>query len=110
MEYSREILTAIGVPALLLLTLWWLRRRGWAHGGLQARMRPSGPWLMKKLYGGGAHPVLQTIEQLPLSATHTLHLVRLADRAVLIATSAAGCQVVDNSGWDQIAAYNREAR
>ena len=73
---------------LLGATLWWLRRRGMAH--------LTGIGLRHK---GG---ILQRVESLPLSAGSTLHMVRMADRAILIATSPTGCHVVESNPWSQI--------
>jgi flagellar biogenesis protein FliO len=73
---------AIGVVlTLLAATLWWLGRRGFAVR-LPAR-RPS-------------PRALECLERLPLAPQHTLHLVRLGDTALLLASTPAGCSVVAN--------------
>jgi flagellar biogenesis protein FliO len=96
METLQQFLAVIAVLGLLGATLWWLRRRGFAAvTGLPAMRRKS----------GGA---LEAVERLPLSATHTLHLVRAGDRAILLACSPAGCQVVESAPWQHY--QNREAR
>jgi flagellar biogenesis protein FliO len=83
----QQVFGVLIVLGLLGATLWWLRRRGLAHvAGLPSRRRAS---------------VLESVERLPLSATHMLHLVRVADRAVLLATSPGGCQVVESAPWSQ---------
>lgn len=85
MESFQQFLAVIAVLGLLGATLWWLRRRGFATvAGLPLRRQ------------GGA---LQAVERLPLSATHSLHLVRAGDRAILLACSPAGCQVVESAPW-----------
>lgn len=61
------------VLALLLLTLWWLRRRGiagWA--GALPQMRK------------GNVRRIETVERLPLGPQHSLHLVRFGGSALLI--------------------------
>jgi len=71
---------AVGlVLALLGGTLWWLRRRGIA--GVLPPRRPMGRRL-------------ECLERLPLGPQHTLHLVRLGDTALLVASSPAGCALV----------------
>jgi len=92
MEILRQIAGACVVLALLGGTLWWLRRRGFAH-----------------FAGANGKPVrrLQMIERLPLAAQHSLHLVRLADRAILISVSPSGCRLLESSEWKAI--ENREA-
>jgi flagellar biogenesis protein FliO len=73
------------VLALLLATLWWLRRRGIASvaGGLTARK-------------GNARR-LETLERLSLGPQHTLHLVRLDSAALLISASPSGCALLDRA-------------
>jgi hypothetical protein len=66
-----------GVLALLALTLWWLRRHGFASGILPRRAGR------------------RTIESLE----HTLHLIRLGDQALLVACSPAGCALVAARPW-----------
>lgn len=72
-------MTAVaGVLTLLALTLWWLRRRGIA-GARPAR---------------AASRRLECLERLPLSPQHTLHLVRLGETSLLVASSPGGCSLV----------------
>lgn len=85
METLQQTLSVIAVLGLLGATLWWLRRRGFASVGSLPLRRKDG--------------VLHSVERLPLSATHTLHLVRAGDRAILLACSPAGCQVVEAAPW-----------
>jgi flagellar biogenesis protein FliO len=89
MEYLQQMLAVLAVFGLLGGALWWLRGRGFA------RFAIAGP---KKSQG-----VLSQIERLPLSATHSLHLVRMADRAILIASWPGGCQAIESSAWNQLA-------
>ncbi|MBZ5723572.1 MAG: flagellar biosynthetic protein FliO [Acidobacteriia bacterium] len=79
MDVFRQIAAVAGVLTLLAATLWWLRRRGFA-GVLPAR-RPAGRRL-------------ESLERLPLGPHHMLHLVRLGDTALLLASSPAGCALV----------------
>jgi flagellar biogenesis protein FliO len=80
MDTLRQAGAAAGVLALLLSCLWWLRRKGWAA----------------PVWRGMARPVrrLESIERLPLTAQHTLHLVRVGSRELLISSSPAGCALV----------------
>jgi hypothetical protein len=50
------------------------------------------------------------VESLPLSAGNVLHLVRIADRAILIASSPAGCHVVESGHWAQFESRLSEAK
>ncbi len=73
------------VLALLGLTFYWLRSRGLA---------------MTVKTGGGSQKRLQSIERLPLTPHHSLHLVRVAGRTVLIAVSPGGCSVLDRGDFE----------
>ena len=96
METLQQMLGVTAVLGLLAVTLWWLRRRGLAYmPGMPARRK------------GG---LLEPIEKLPLSPTHTLHLVRFRDRAVLLATSPSGCQLVESAAWRELDQQAAEVR
>jgi hypothetical protein len=83
-----QILAVMAVFALLGGSLWWMKKRGIAA--------ISGFSRLPQRRSGGT---MESLERLPLTATHVLHLVRVADRAILIASSPAGCQVVETSPW-----------
>lgn len=87
METLQQMLGVLVVFGLLGGTLWWLRRRGLAQVSGITRRRKGG--------------ILQSVEWLPLSAGNVLHLVRVADRAILITASPAGCHVVESGPWSQ---------
>jgi len=72
------------VLALLAGLLWMLRNRRLGSFGLTGRAPGSG----KRL---------QVIERLPLTASHSLHLVRMADRVLLIGVAPSGCTLLDAS-------------
>ncbi len=96
MESLQQMLRVLGVLGLLCATLWWLRRRGLAQVSGLTRRRKSA--------------VLQSVDCLPLSAGNTLHLVRIADRALLISSSPSGCQVVDSSPWNTVQSDSLEVK
>jgi flagellar biosynthetic protein FliO len=75
-----EQVTAVAVVLLLLGgTLWWLRHRGIAVFALPRR-------------AGGRR--MECLERLPLGPQHALHLVRLGDSELLVASSPSGCSLV----------------
>ncbi len=75
-----QTLAAIGaVLGLLAGTLWWLGRRGFA-----VRLPLGGPGARR----------LESLERLALAPQHTLHLVRLGDTMLLLASTPAGCSVL----------------
>lgn len=83
MEILPQLAAVLGVFALLGLTLWWLRRRGMVT--LTRRTSP--------------HQLLQRVDGLQLSPTHSLSLVRMGERAILIGTSPAGFYLIESTPW-----------
>jgi flagellar biogenesis protein FliO len=81
MEWIGQMGAVGAVLTLLAATLWWLRRRGFA-GILPARR--------------AARRRMECLERLPLGPQHTLHLVRLGERTMLVAASPAGCALVES--------------
>lgn len=74
------------VVVLLVGTLAWLRRKGLvrsAGSGLRLR-RPRR---------------LEHVDRLALTAQHSLHLVRMGNRAVLLGRSPSGLALLDSSEW-----------
>ena len=72
----------LAVFALLGGLLWFSKRRGWAAFSTGARR-------------GGNERRLEVLERVPLTAQHALHLVRVSDRTVLIATAPSSCTLLD---------------
>jgi flagellar biogenesis protein FliO len=81
-----QMAAVAGVLTLLALTLWWLRRHGVA-GILPAR-KPS----VRRL---------ECVERLPLGPHHTLHLVRMGETSLLVASSPGGCSLVQSFPADE---------
>jgi flagellar biogenesis protein FliO len=76
-----QLAAVAGVLTLLGLTLGFLRRRGLA-GLTMARSKPARR--------------LECLERLPLGPHHTLHLVRMGETALLVASSPGGCSLVQS--------------
>ena len=96
MELIGQVTAVAGVLTLLLAILWWLRRRGFVQVG--AMRLPRGRRM-------------ERLERLALSPQHTLHLVRVADRALLIGAHAGGCTLLESMPLAAIAGPNApEAR
>lgn len=79
MEVLQQTAAVAGVLLLLGATLWWLRRRGMAtfSGGR-----------------GGQTRRLEALERIPLGPQQMLHLVRMGEEALLVASSPAGCALL----------------
>jgi flagellar biosynthetic protein FliO len=75
------------VLALLGATLWWLRNRGVAQF---AAVRNK------------AGKRMEVVERLSLVPQHSLHLVRLADRALVVAVSPSGCRLLESAEWKSV--------
>ena len=82
MEAIQQTLVVFFVLALLGGSLCWLRRKGLAQFNMKGIGRPSGRRM-------------QSIERLALTPQHSLHLVDVGGRTLLIAVSPGGCSVLD---------------
>jgi flagellar biogenesis protein FliO len=85
MEYFQQLAAVAGVLIVLVASLGWLRRRGWA-ASLPKRQRE-----------------LESIERLALGPQHSLHLVRARGQVLLVSASPGGCALIGPIGDGQIA-------
>jgi len=76
-----QMVAVLVVLGGLMCLLWLLRRKGMAQVRLPGRRR-NGP------------KQLEVLERLPLTATHSVHLVRAADTVLLIGVSPSSCQTL----------------
>jgi flagellar biogenesis protein FliO len=82
MQLTEQLGMVLAVFALLGGLLWFARRRGMASFPLGSRKSGSGRRL-------------EVLERVPLTAQHSLHLVRVSGRTVLIATAPSSCTLLD---------------
>jgi flagellar biosynthetic protein FliO len=87
MDLVPQFTAVVAVLALLGVTLWWLRRRGYAA---VLPIRKS------------AGKRMECLERLSLSPQHSLHLVRLGETALLLASSPAGCSLLQSAAYREI--------
>lgn len=80
MESFYSIFAVVFVLALLGLTLAVLRKRG------------AATWRFPVASGSARR--MEVLERLSMGPQHALHLVRIAGRSVLVATSPGGCQLL----------------
>ena len=85
MEVIRQFGAIVLTLALLGATLWWLRRSGAARFGRARRGR-----------------MMQVIESRALCPGHALHLVRVADRVLALATHSGGCTLLESRPWAEL--------
>jgi flagellar biogenesis protein FliO len=78
MDGIGQAAAVIGVLALLGAGLHWLRR---------------GPVAWPRNSSGRR---LESLERLSLTPQHTLHLVRVGERTLLVSASPAGCAVLES--------------
>lgn len=88
MEVIQQAAAVATVLGLLAATLWWLRRRGFASVAV----------------GRKPGRRLEALERLPLGPQHTLHLVRLGETTLLVASSPTGCSLIQSLPNAEIAA------
>jgi flagellar biogenesis protein FliO len=82
MQLTEQIGMVLAVFGLLGALLWFSKRRGWAAFSIGQRRSGNGRRL-------------EVLERVPLTAQHALHLVRVSDRTVLIATAPSSCTLLD---------------
>ncbi len=94
MDLIHQMAAAGAVLAAFAAVLWLLKSRGMLRGRAWAALASS---------RRRAPRALETVERLPLTAQHTLHLVRLGERALLLAATPAGCTLVQAVDLREIA-------
>ena len=85
MEVARQVVSVLLVFALLGAALWLLRRGGAAS--LRGLMRRTTARTRS----------LEPMERLALTPQHSLHLVRIQGRELLVATHPRGCTLLAES-------------
>ena len=95
MELIQQVAAVFAVLGLLVAMMWWLRRRGFAVGSLASRR--------------GARR-LECVERVALGPQQTLHLIRLGDRALLVASSPSNCALLRDLAWQEIASRGEAAQ
>jgi flagellar biogenesis protein FliO len=86
MEALQPVFAVLFVLGLMGGALYWLRAKGLA--------RFNG-----KAIGRAGARRMRVVERLPLTPHHSLHLVTVGSRSVLVAVSPGGCTVVDAAAW-----------
>jgi flagellar biosynthetic protein FliO len=90
MPLGEQALMAILVIAALVLVLWLMQRKGTAQ------------FVFSR---SGAQKNLQVIERLHLTPQHSVHLVRIGERTLLLGVSPSGCTLLTDPGEDVSAAF-----
>lgn len=74
------------VLGILCGALWLLKRKGM----VQTSFRRS-------FARAAGEPRLEVIDRLSLSPQHSVHLIRVADRILLVGLSPGGCNLLENT-------------
>jgi flagellar biogenesis protein FliO len=81
MEMIQPLLAVVLVVALLCGSLYFLRLRG------------AAAFRLPRISSGGLRK-LEVLERVSLGPHHALHVVRVGDRSIVLATAPSSCQVV----------------
>jgi flagellar biogenesis protein FliO len=93
MDVARDLGAVLLILALLGAALWALRRAGAVAWRAPSRARARGR--------------VELVERVALGPQHALHLVRLGNRALLVASYTGGCTLVESVPWEQCQAAPR---
>jgi flagellar biogenesis protein FliO len=88
MDVVRQVLSVLLVFALLGAALWKLRRGGAAVFRI--------PWNRASKKDRS----IEQVEKLVLTPQHTLHLIRVEGREMVVATHPQGCTVISCAGME----------
>jgi flagellar biogenesis protein FliO len=81
-DMYRQFFGVMLVLGVLIAVVYLLKQRGIARfTGL-------------RVLGGGAERIVKVVERVPLTAQHTVHLVQIGQRRVLISSSPGSCQLI----------------
>ena len=97
MELGRQLLAVLLVLGLLAAALWWLRQK--------SGLRIAGVSIRRS--GRRRHVVL--VERVSLTPQHALHLIHVADRALLVSTGPTGCSILEGLAWKEVQAGQEES-
>lgn len=82
MEVLQQLVAVALVLGALCTLVWALKRKGWIQGRISSSR--------------DAHAQLEIIGRLSLTPQHSVHLIRLADRVLLVGLSPSGCNVLES--------------
>ena len=89
MDLARQLLAVLLVLGLLAAALWWLRRKG-------------GIGFTGGVGRGGRQRHVVLVERVSLTPQHALHLIHVADRALLVGTGPSGCGLIEGLAWKDL--------
>jgi flagellar biogenesis protein FliO len=81
MDLAQQFIVVFFVLATLCGALWWLKANGWAQ--------------VRSPFPSQGNKQLQVIERLALSPQHSVQIIRVSQKLLLVAISPAGCQLLE---------------
>jgi flagellar biosynthetic protein FliO len=98
MEFGQQFLAVVMVLGILCGALWLLKRKGMVQTAFRRSSRTG-------------EPRLEVMDRLSLTPQHSVHLIRVADRTLLVGVSPGGCSLLESSTLKNMAAaeLRREA-
>ncbi len=81
-EMSRQFEGVLVVLTILGGTLWFARNRGFARWNSLALRKPN------------RERTITVLERVPLTPQHTLHLLAVGERRLLVTSSPSSCQLI----------------
>lgn len=94
MEIAEQLTMVFFVLGLLGAMLWLFRSKGMATFRFARR-------------GSSAGRQLEVVERLPLTPNHSVHLIRVGNRTLLIGVAPGGCTLLEKS--DDAAVFRKPA-
>jgi flagellar biogenesis protein FliO len=93
MEMFQQLLAVAGVLGALCIVVWALKRKG------LARINFFGPGGSPRGTRGlrDSQTRLEVLDRLVLTPHHSIHLIRLADRTLLVGLSPSGCNLLETA-------------
>jgi flagellar biosynthetic protein FliO len=78
-DLYRQLFGIVIVLGALMALLWYARKRGFARLNIGT---------------GGSNRLLKVVERVPLTPQHTLFVVTVSDRTMLLSSSPGSCQLI----------------
>jgi flagellar biogenesis protein FliO len=97
MESLFQLFAVALVFALLGIALWLLKRKDFP-GLASFRVR-----------GNNSGRRIEHIESKALTQQHSVHLLKFANRAILVSTQPSGCTLLGSYSWDDVEAAGPKA-
>ena len=86
MEMFQQLFAVAGVLAALCVMVWGMKRKGMVRVNFRGSRGSNDPQTR-----------LEVLDRLVLTPHHSVHLIRLADRTLLVGLSPNGCNLLETA-------------